>query len=351
MVYGPFTHTSLSSLLHSTYRSATMGSTTPTKMDFIPQLPVELQLDIFDLLKYEDALRLSQVNKYFRNIIDPESKSTAEKANFLFQAQYFTQHDTYRTINNDWGLPVYLSENVKLACFACLKLKPMEAFSSRKVVECFKHDTGDNTIDQSLRYCIECSIDRRSLKHGTEVNVIKKLWFVHKPHTPHYWRLRSMQDIICTRYCDVCKELHPENEWTCGAHTNKDFKDLYVMKESKLRKTLAKFKKAHDAIHMIKPISRMCKLCMAFDTAIVPEDLFCPTCRTWLCHRCRPEAPLATGKVRGNCGPGGEMHDLMNGYEYQGIRELLEKVETGREDGVAGLGTYMLADVEFLKEE
>ncbi|KAK6396029.1 hypothetical protein LTR65_010139 [Meristemomyces frigidus] len=59
----------------------------------LTRLPKELQLDIIDLLGYQDAIRLSQANKRFSDIVDPQSWPISEKGKLVYNAQSWDKHN------------------------------------------------------------------------------------------------------------------------------------------------------------------------------------------------------------------------------------------------------------------
>ena len=79
------------------YKTA-MAVSIYSKLSIIERLPFELQLGIFDLLDYQDAIRLAQVNHYFHNTIFPQDWPVADKEAFVFRLQF---EDKYHRV---WGL-------------------------------------------------------------------------------------------------------------------------------------------------------------------------------------------------------------------------------------------------------
>ncbi|KAK3696132.1 hypothetical protein LTR37_018103 [Vermiconidia calcicola] len=66
------------------------------KPSILVRFPAELQLELIDQLRYQDAIMLSQVNRHFHKIIDPQKiSSSEEKTAFVKQAQYFKHNDRY----------------------------------------------------------------------------------------------------------------------------------------------------------------------------------------------------------------------------------------------------------------
>ena len=55
----------------------------PSFLERLQSLPQELQAHTFSYLTYQDALRLSQVNRWFNLKVEPERCSEYEKAEFV----------------------------------------------------------------------------------------------------------------------------------------------------------------------------------------------------------------------------------------------------------------------------
>ena len=153
----------------------------------IERLPRELQLDIYDLISYQDGIRLSQVNKYFHETVTHHIWSNEEKSDFIRRHENWGKH---------WGKELLGREGARLspgfACFSCFKIKPMRAFTQQQ------SSTG---CSNRTRFCLECGVANGTYRPGSSMPVSD----FFPLHTS--WRDRNKIPFTEVMVCGHCKSI------------------------------------------------------------------------------------------------------------------------------------------------
>lgn len=136
---------------------------TATMPSSIEQLPRELQQMVFIHLDYQMLIRLSTVNRYFQQIIDPQRMaSDADKIQFIMRAaKDFPQHRPSERGHD------FRPGNFE--CYICFRVRSPENFDMLQPQSAFLDLRGcivqdrepDPRIDVKVmlrRFCIECGV-------------------------------------------------------------------------------------------------------------------------------------------------------------------------------------------------
>ncbi|KAK4614123.1 hypothetical protein CLAFUW4_08995 [Fulvia fulva] len=183
----------------------------PSLLERLVRLPEELQAGIFAQLSYQDALRLSQVNRYFHLKVEPEKCPEWEKAQFVFKAQFWEKHNmcVAERMKGPWGrgVVVRLTEN-NYACYRCYRVRPRTKFSLQMTKNFCAKETEKTFLSLIYRYCIDCGLADGKYRPGMTLSVT----------TDEIRDCRGNRDgakpiITCKKLplivCRVCKEISP----------------------------------------------------------------------------------------------------------------------------------------------
>jgi len=142
------------------------------KNNMIGQLPPELQLRITNMLSYQDALMLQQVDKSLWKAIDPRSWPDQEKKAFVSTAQHWPKHNRCRIEHTTSGSILHYETN-GFACYTCYRVLPMDAFARTQI----RHGCAKGSpCDQGDRKCIECRHNDSEFTRGARITVVTKMW-------------------------------------------------------------------------------------------------------------------------------------------------------------------------------
>ena len=138
--------------------------------DIITRLPKELQLDVFELLGYQNAVRLSHVNKYSNATVDPQACPTAEKEDFVYKAQYWQKHNLIR-LNARASSPVHDTITNDFACFTYYRVLPYSAFSPNQTQQGGAKSGNKQYHIGHTRFCLDCGVKGGRYRPGTLITV------------------------------------------------------------------------------------------------------------------------------------------------------------------------------------
>lgn len=340
------------------------------KFDIIQRLPAELQLDIYDLLSYNDAIILSQVNRHFHTTVHPQRWPAEDKVEFVLKAQLFPRYDGWRELDSDErrkldteisnldseDYTVSVTDKFGFACLKCYRVKSMEAFSTSQVRYVAKRDQPDHPGWLYSRCCIDCSIARKSLRHGMEVAIILKM-LKHDPRFTYYHCVNSLtvRESRRMKYCEKCEALHTQDEWDNGTSETTGIAArtmAHIPARWETRSAIETFKAAkrtHDML--VDPTIYKCTVCRASAPELWRNDFFCPKCFSWVCHNCCWLGPGHRHRAR--CRGAGGFHDLVDGRSfYEAYKHLAQerRQSTAHDLDVACGEQHVLADVFFMNE-
>ena len=127
-------------------------------------LPAELGLEIFDYLGCQDHIRLSQVNRHFHALGQPQNCSKGAKTDFLLIAETWRKHCRQRYFDKVGAL--VRQELESYACFTCFRIRPANFFEMSQTREPFSKS---RTVVRDLhqRCCIDCAFAKGSYEVGT----------------------------------------------------------------------------------------------------------------------------------------------------------------------------------------
>lgn len=167
-------------------------------MDIIRRLPGELQNNVIFYLRYQDAICLSQVSRYFHNVIDPQAWPPAEKENFALEAEGWERYNKACSFD-----PCNHEQRDGYACFSCYKVLDKSGFSRKQTERKGIKDSRRYGRGRHTRFCIDCGIRRGIYKPGkTFINIMT----VHFKMSSS--QLMRFEDIKYLFVCGACKKAH-----------------------------------------------------------------------------------------------------------------------------------------------
>jgi len=183
----------------------------------------ELQLSVYNFLGYQDAIRLSQVNRYFHATVDPQAWPTDKKAAFVEDAQHWWRYNMFYMSSSGRQGPAPYIRSVLLnsngcACFSCFRVFPKSLFSNSQT------ERVNAKSNQSMtRFCLECGIKKEKYRCG-EVIIRDRVDKSEKCFT-----LQTSPAFLCGfcksfrgfRYDGVCASCY-EHDDQCGSPFNTD---------------------------------------------------------------------------------------------------------------------------------
>ncbi|KAK3696028.1 hypothetical protein LTR37_018170 [Vermiconidia calcicola] len=321
------------------------------------RFPVELQIGIAETLRDRDTIMLSQVNRHFQQLMRPRVTAIKKKETALVrQAQFFKQNSKYSSFFAG-GYDVLVTENVLYACFTCFRVRPIDAFSARQIIHCNKIGQNNKAMKNNLRCCTDCSITRKSFRHGMEIRILRKIsMLVDKGDRYQKTQVVNVRvrNSELTKYCDKCETLHTVEGWeACGPLEGQPSKRAIKRAQEQQGRRFYQLrfwspKKKTDTTYRVKAKGRICSNCNADDSEMPLGDFYCPECLTWICWSC---CRGRGGELQGHCGTKDQPHSLEKGSDRRETHEKLMRAHwqrTGRTDDIRE--DYMLADFGLFRE-
>ncbi|KAK5717621.1 hypothetical protein LTR17_015974 [Elasticomyces elasticus] len=196
---------------------------TPEK-NLLESLPPELQLRIFENTGYDDALRLTRLNKYFHALVKPEQWPFEDKAKFVQKAQLFPQHNLV-AMRISSALETDLVYRMNgFACYHCFRVRPQAWFSARQCIKSMgKHGkadldkvridfrSGTYIYDSYIQtYCADCNCptgSKDSLNNSTWCTYCET-WIMTRADRNHrYERIPATGEYTRFFKCPQCGDL------------------------------------------------------------------------------------------------------------------------------------------------
>lgn len=177
-------------------------------LNIVERLPEELRLWTFQYLTFQDAIRLSQVSRYFHHNIKPQSWPVQEKSDFVFGHQHSDRHNqSFQERSPGPGRRIFTRTN-DFACFNCFRVLPREKFSRSKTVRGYsKSSAGKHS---RLRYCLECGMRDSKYPAGTVLeNVISEVMYLDGKN---FVVEHDCDQLLLCQLCNafnVCQQMSP----------------------------------------------------------------------------------------------------------------------------------------------
>ncbi|KAK4953270.1 hypothetical protein LTR10_008979 [Elasticomyces elasticus] len=139
-------------------------------------LPPELHLRIVKDLDYLGAFRLSQVNKHFHDLVDPQQCPVEEKRRFVRDAQYWREHNRmHLSMVSNHGETLFDTNGH--ACYSCYRVLPKREFSVRQSSKTFAKTSprdyeGESGIYGCGRFCVDCGIKSGAYRAGMRLKLV-----------------------------------------------------------------------------------------------------------------------------------------------------------------------------------
>ena len=144
-------------------------------------LPAELQNQVIEQLRYIDAVRLSQVNKYFHSIVDPQQWRKEQKIAEIHEAERWEKHNRVYFANrfdND-NLKKWVVVSDGFACFGCFRVRDKSHFVRNQVERHGAKSSYTYVHLSHRRLCIDCSLFRGIHRPVTLLNIVSgQAWTV-----------------------------------------------------------------------------------------------------------------------------------------------------------------------------
>lgn len=246
-------------------------------VNIIQRLPRELQLCVFDWLDYEDAIKLSQVSRYFRNTISPEAWPKANKERFIYDVQFNQRHNMVyfdkRCIESNEEVLKIVSDGY--ACFSCFKVLDRSLFSFNQTKGRFAKGSRRYEHFGHSRFCIACGIQKGLYKSG---KLISPVVFEERRGNmfPGQVGMKRRLLVICT----ACKELC-EYEISKVPHVCRECEEIYE-NAGATNEDIAALE--HRSRGLLKVQCNGCGL--AFDIRAEKGWEYCSNCDGPMCNRC-----------------------------------------------------------------
>ncbi|KAK3630423.1 hypothetical protein LTR56_017481 [Elasticomyces elasticus] len=150
----------------------------PSHDDWSPllSLPPELHLRVVKDLDYLEAVRLSQVNKHFHALVDPQQCPVEDKRRFVRDAQYWPKHNRmHLSMVSDDGETLFDTNGH--ACYSCYRVRPKREFSVRHSTKTLGKTSPRDYEDESGiygcgRFCVDCGIKSGDYRAGMRLKVV-----------------------------------------------------------------------------------------------------------------------------------------------------------------------------------
>ena len=137
-------------------------------------LPAELLNQVIERLGYIDAIRLSQVNKYFHSIVDPPQWPAEQKVAEIHEAERWEKHNRVYFANrfhNDHRKKLMVVSD-GFACFSCYRVRDKSDFATNQVERQGAKSSHTYVHLGHRRICIDCALFSGIYRPGTLLNVV-----------------------------------------------------------------------------------------------------------------------------------------------------------------------------------
>lgn len=246
--------------------------------DMLQRLPPELQARAIDSLDYQSRIRLTQVNRYFSQFVEPQNCPVTLKEDFVRAAQRWAKHNRLQVFISDAGGRVISWASNAFACYCCFRVRPQKCFSTRQTTRARSKISPRDGRAGAKRFCLECGIEKAYYRAETRIILVEQEYFSdHKRLDP---------DIQECFFCTACSRLQ------ASTHDSDEVCQCAICGQ------VSNFKRFCGHIFCESGLTRFitCRQCEKASVTSNKASRNCTFCKRDVCQHCGCQAGSSTGK-------------------------------------------------------